>query len=270
MIDEAKGFVVDEKTGDIDPQNYFDYIKSKKENCTDEFLDKAYEVTMKQVRKAMATGQNLMVRRLHYALSVIERERKLLVMGVDAFVLREDIEYFIDKIRNKRVKVVDLEFFPREVPDEIVEKVAKLKENKIFDNYYVVFTDYTGKIANETKADVKKEAIRRDPILFGTFEQKIDNIYNISDRFYYIGDWEDEYCDLTLTKMVQELISNKRGTTESDVVKELAIPEATEENIRAYVNRLDEADDERRFVLSRPVKKTLFSRIKTAWKELTK
>lgn len=250
--------------GEVDPQNYFDYLKSKKNKCTDQFLSNLYDVTLKQLQKAMATGQNLVIRRLHYATSVIEKERELIKEGIDVFVLREDIEYFIEKIENKRVKIVDLEFYPREIPDEIVEKVHRLKEKNIFDNYYVVFTDYTGKITKETKKDVKTEQIRKDPILFGTFEQKIDGIYDICDRFYYIGDWEDEYCDLTLTKMVQKM--SEKGKT--NIVNNLAIPNPTTEEVREYINRLDE-ESKNRFTLARPGKKSFIQKVRTAWKALT-
>ena len=109
----------------------------RKNVCTDEFLDKLYDITLEQIRKAMITGQNLIVRRLHYALNVIEKEHELIKVGVDTFVLREDIEYFIEKIENKRVKVVDLEFFPRETY-EIVDRIAK--EKQIFDNLWCLLT----------------------------------------------------------------------------------------------------------------------------------
>lgn len=251
-------------TNELDPQNYFDYIKSKKEKCSDEFLNNAYEVTMHQLRKAMTTGQNHMFRRLHYTLSVIERERILINKGIDVFVLREDIEYYIEQVKNKRIKIVDLEYFPREIPDEIVEKIAMLKEENLFDNYYVVYTDYTGKVTQDVNNMRKAEAIRKDPIVFGTFEQKLEGIYDICDRFYYIGDWEDEYCDLTLTKMVQEM--TKAG--KPAIVNNLAIPEATPESLRAYVNRLDEVEDARRFRLARPVKQSFLQKVKTAWKAL--
>ena len=251
--------------GNIDPQNYFDYIKSKKNVCTDEFLNKLYDVTLEQVRKAMITGQNLVVRRLHYALNVIEKEHELVKVGIDTFVLREDIEYFIEKIENKRVKVVDLEFFPRDIPTEIVEKIAMLKEKQIFDNFYVVFTDYTGKITKETKADVKKEEIRKDPIVFGTFEQKIDGVFDICDRFYYIGDWEDEYCDLTLTKMVQKMSEAGKG----DITHSASIGEdITPEEIRAYINRLDEDEANRRLTLVRPKKASFFQNVTTTFKKV--
>lgn len=251
--------------GSIDPQNYFDYIKSKKNVCTDEFLNKLYDVTLEQVRKAMITGQNLVVRRLHYALNVIEKEHALVKLGIDTFVLREDIEYFIEKIENKRVKVVDLEFFPRDIPTEIVERIAMLKEHKIFDNFYVVFTDYTGKISNETKKAVKKEEIRKDPIIFGTFEQKIDGVFDICDRFYYVGDWEDEYCDLTLTKMVQKMSeAGKSDITHTASIGEDITPEA----IREYINRLDEDEANRRLTLVRPSKPSFFQNVKTTFKKV--
>ena len=189
-----------EQEKQMDPQDYFEYVKSMKEKMTDEFLDNLYKIIMKQIGKAMVTGRNLQTRRLAYSLGVIKREHDLVKRGLDVYVLRESIEKFINEVADKAVKVVDLEFYPREIPDAIAEKVQKLKEDKVFDNFYVLFTDYTG----ETTKEVTKERMRKDPILFGTFEHKIDDIWNICDRFYFVGDWEDEYCDLTLTKMVQK------------------------------------------------------------------
>ena len=82
----------------------------------------------------------------------------------------------------------------REVPDDLVEVVTKTKD--IFDAFYVVFTDYTG--IEERKVD--KERRDKDPILFGSFK----NSTNVADRFYFLGDWVDEYCDLTLDKLIVE------------------------------------------------------------------
>ena len=251
-----------EQEKQMDPQDYFSYIKGMKEKMTDEFLDNLYKIITKQIGKAMVTGQNLQARRLAYSLGVIKKEHELVKRGVDVYVLRENIEKFINEVADKAVKVVDLEFYPREIPDAIFERVKELKEAKVFDNYYVVFTDYTG----ETTKEVAKERRRRDPILFGTFEHKIDNIWNICDRFYFIGDWEDEYCDLTLTKMVQKM--SEKGIT--DIVNELNLPEVTEDTIRQYVNRLEEAEEQDRFrIRKNPKKKSFFQKVRTAWKALT-
>ena len=245
----------------LDPQDYFDYIKSMKETMTDEFLDNLHKVITKQIGKAMVTGQNLQARRLAYSLGILSKEHELVKRGINVYVLRENIEKFINEVADKAVKVVDLEFYPREIPDAIFERVQELKKDNVFDNYYIVFTDYTG----ETTKEVTQERKRRDPILFGTFEHKIDNIWNICDRFYFIGDWEDEYCDLTLTKMVQKM--SEKGI---EIVNELALPEVTEESVRAYVNKLEEADEQNRFrIRNNAPKKSFFQKVRTAWKALT-
>lgn len=105
----------------------------------------------------------------------------------------------------------------REIPDDLVETIEKART--IFDELYVVFTDYTGK--EERK--VEKERRDKDPILFGSFK----NQTNVADRFYFLGDWVDEYCDLTLDKLVEQY-KEKRDTTPTMTTK---IPETTDELI---------------------------------------
>lgn len=254
---------IENKMNNVDPQDYFKYVKDKKNEMTDVFLKNLHTTIENQINKAVVTGQNLMIRRLAYSLGVIAREYKLLDYGINVFVLREDIEYFIDKVADKAVKVTEMELYPREIPDELVQKVQFLKENKIFDNFYIVFTDYTG----ETTKEVTKERIRKDPILFGVFEQKIDNMWDICDRFYFIGDWEDEYCDLTLTKMVQKMSQNGK----KDIVENVAIPKVNADELRSYINRLEETDRNGVNTLSlrRPAKNSFLRKVVTAWKELT-
>lgn len=89
-----------------------------------------------------------------------------------------------------------------------------IRQKNIFDKMYVVFTDYTGKV----EKTVQKERREKDPILFGTF-QKIGKRFNwnnsmINDRFYFLGDWEDEYCDLTMDKFLMEAGKDKLNTLE--------------------------------------------------------
>ncbi|MDU7184950.1 MAG: hypothetical protein E6294_02830, partial [Klebsiella sp.] len=79
-----------------------------------------------------------------------------------------------------------------------------------FDEFFIVFTDYTG----EKEREVKKERIEKDPILFGAFLNEETKV--VADRFYFLGDWIDEYCDLTLDKMICSM-------------KELNLPNAPEE-----------------------------------------
>lgn len=242
-------------TEQLDPQVYFDIIKDRKHTTSDKFLTDFQNVIELELAKAMKTGQNYLVRKLAYAKSIVIKERQLLEQGINIFVLREDIEEYIKKVEKKVVKVIELENYPRSIPDEVVQKLQTLKEQEIFDRYYIVFTDYTG----EVEKTVKAEKRRKDPILFGAFEQKIDGVWDIFDRFYFIADWEDEYCDLTLSKMVDTMA--KKG---KDIIHTSFFDAPTQEEVQAFINSLDEQQRDR-FTL-RPKKKSLLTKVRLATK----
>lgn len=235
----------------IDAEDYFANIKSKKERTTDEFLTKLYTNTETLLKKAHALGQTKVVEKLLYTLEVLEKERVLFELGFREFVYRDDIEYYMDQVKDKAVKIIGLEEYPREIPDEIAEKIVTLKEKNIFDVYYVVFTDYTGKLERE----VAKEDKKKDPIIFGTFSKREQRRRLLYDRFYYIADWEDEYCDLTLDKMVSEM--SKEG---KDIIRPVCIPDADIQTIRDYMTSLEEQNKTLR--LSSKKKESFFKKIK--------
>jgi hypothetical protein len=94
-------------------------------------------------------------------------------------------------VSKDEIEFIELERYERVIPEDITKKIELCKP--VFDNMYVLFTDYS----QVHKKKFEKEC---DPILFGTFEE---NEF-IHDRFYYIGDWIDEYCDLTMEKFIAE------------------------------------------------------------------
>lgn len=180
----------------LNPQEYFDAVKERKHHITDEQLKTVYDNCLELLNKYRITGQKNGMRKLMFHLECIEKERAIVAMGIDTFVYRDDIEFYIDHVADDVVKIIDLESYEREIPDEIVDIIDKVKDH--FDQLYVVFTDYTG----EMERQVTEERRRKDPILFGTFQSTANK--TVIDRFYYLGDWIDEYCDLTLDKMVNE------------------------------------------------------------------
>lgn len=243
----------------LDPTDYFSYIKSKKLEMTGEFLEQFEKVIQNELDKAITIGQDAMVKKLAFTLAAAQKERLLLENDVTVYVLQEDITEYIKTVQDKAVKIIEMEFYPRSIPDEVVAKVAKLKEQNIFDRFYIVFTDYTDEVTKKVEETRK----RKDPILFGTFEEKIDGIWDVHDRFYFIGDWEDEYCDLTLTKMVEAM--SKKG---KDIIKNPEFTEATPEVVRNYLNRLKE-EEKNRFSIQPQRKKSIFDKICTVWKVLS-
>ena len=149
---------------------------------------------------------------------------------------------------------------------ESLEKEQTLidKTKDIFDQMYVVYTDYTGKAERQIEA-VRKE---KDPILFGTFMDKTNKV--CVDRFYYLADWEDEFCDLTLDKMVNETSRIGRNIVRtintSDDINDL----------RNYLNAHYEIEDGGLTVykvkadmdIAKNKKVSLFTRVKTVFTNL--
>lgn len=175
-------------------------------------------------------------------------------MGINTFVYRDDVEFYIDNVAKNTVKIIDLASYEREIPDAVVDIIAQVKDK--FDQLYIVFTDYTGKVEKQ----VEKERRQKDPILFGVFEDTKSR--SVVDRFYYIADWEDEYCDLTLDKMVNETkqVGNRK------ILRSISTPEDIE-TLKAQLAALEEQDGRRGFVMSveAPTKKSFFHNIKTAF-----
>lgn len=184
------------------PTEYFNYLKSKINETSDRELIDFYEGCLALVEKYKVTGQKKVIRKLKFLTDCVTKEKMIVNIGINKFVYREDIEEYIDNIANDTVKIIELENYPREIPDNIVDIIAETKD--IFDQLYVVFTDYTG----EVERQIEKERRDKDPMLFGTFQKRINIEDNreeflINDRFYYLGDWVDEYCDLTLDKFLK-------------------------------------------------------------------
>ena len=220
------------------PTEYFNMVKDKKQNITEEELRKFYDNCLVMIKKYKETGQVSACKKMVYFMEVVDKEIQLVKLGIDTFVYKEDIEDYIDNIADDVVKIIELKNYEREIPDDLVKIVSKTK--KIFDNFFVVFTDYTG------KEERKVEEIRRekDPILFGAFENT--ELRTLSDRFYYLGDWVDEYCDLTLSKMIEEC--------KKDIEHEVIIPQTLDE-IRREIYSMDTKQD--------PKKRSFFEMIKS-------
>lgn len=202
---------------EITPSQYFDFVKGAKNEITTDALKNSYNTFITLAEKYNKLGQVKSLQKLCFLASTLMKEEKLIEIGITTYVYKDVIEDYIMNVADKAVKIVELSRYMREIPDELVETIEKTKP--IFDEFYVVFTDYTGK--EERK--VEKERRDKDPILFGVFK----NNSNVADRFYFLGDWVDEYCDLTLDKMVEQY-SAKKGLNPAHTSK---IPNSAEELI---------------------------------------
>ena len=212
----------------LTPQQYFDLMKEKKNTINTEILSDIYSNCLELANKYKITGQVRGLRKILFCMESIEKEKQLVDLGITTFIYKDDIDFYIDNVaglrtaRDKPVKIIELERYEREIPDDIVDIIDKTKE--IFDQLYVIYTDYTGRGTRKIEAEKKV----KDPILFGTFQDKEKRV--CVDRFYYLGDWVDEYCDLTLDKMVNE--TRKVGR---NIVRTINTPQDIEA-LRVYID----------------------------------
>ncbi len=240
MISDNKGAGAEELT----PVEYFNGVKNAVQTMTTSSLTSFVNNCVLYANKYLRTGQLAALEKIKFYLQNAEKEHQLLDLDISLFVDREDIEEYIEKVSSKVIKIQELEAYEREIPDELVEKVEQTKG--IFDVFYVVFTDYTGKVEKK----VERERRSKDPILFGTFKDDASRL--MANRFYYLGDWEDEYCDLTLDKMARESKTKLNKSIVQGITKDL-------DEIKQEISRLKRDPSNRRLHLEAKGKNTVKS-----------
>lgn len=198
-----------EEKKQITPLELMKMIKSSKEKTTEESLINFYNVCLKKLEKYIATGQVDAAKKVKFLIDNVEKEKKLLELGINTFVYFKDISDYIENVKDKQLSIIELSRYEREVPDEIADVVAMCKQNDLFDEYMVLFTDYNKEMSKKTR----KQDREKDPILFGIFLNKDKD--TACPRFYYLGDWEDEHCDLTLERMLAKIGDDKAHKVEA-------------------------------------------------------
>lgn len=209
---------IEDNKVELEPNDYFKDLKSKISETQQEQLVKNREFLAKEIQKAHTLGQKNLTHKSVFMWEILEKELVLHAVGITKYVNRQDVTKLIDNVKPKNsVKIVELENFPRAIPDENMEDIVKARELGLFDVLLVLYTDFTNEEVNtpEQKATIARN---RDPIVFGMFVN--DKINLRHDRLYFITDWEDEFCDLTFTKMIDKMsemgIKNPEKTIKVD------------------------------------------------------
>ena len=258
MSDEIKKEVVaiGDKLIDEDsvtPSHYFEYVKGLKNKLDTEEWQLIIDNILKMIDTCKITGQTEMSKNLAHQADLALRELKAANKGFDIYVLRKDIESYIDKVEGKAINIIELSRYEREIPKDIIMKIVAAKD--IFDEFYIIFTDYT----KETSKKVAKERRDKDPILFGAFLDKTADsktkVY-VEDRLFFIADWVEEKCDLTLEQIALD-VKDKSG---KDITYKISSPK-DEEAVKKYLDSLTNPES------SEPV--SIFKKVKKAVKRST-
>ncbi len=208
----------------LEPREYFEDLKNRLQTENHDNLVKHVETLQNQIILAHEIGQKNFLHKLSFAYRVVEKELIAIANGYTTYVLENDVKAYIDKVEPKNsVKIIELERFPRAIPIDVLEKIKQAQALNIFDLFVVVFTDLTNISNDKIQSEAEKAYVarNRDPIIFGIFSHEAGSRY---DKFYFIADWEDEYCDLTFSKMIQRM--SEMGISQ-DASKELTVDELT-------------------------------------------
>lgn len=193
-----------QNTKEIDADSIIKFFELMKQNVS--VLD---ETNIRNVlnkynsvlNNAIENNQIALSERIKAYSDVLRMELMLSASEFKKFLSEEDVVKFYHTItKNKKsyLRLTYLKNFIRVIPDEIIALKKKADELKVFDNYVILHYDKEGNSSSDTNEEIEK---KKDPILFGVILG--------SRKLYYIGDWIDEYCNLTLGEIIDKLGKEK-------------------------------------------------------------
>lgn len=193
--------------------DFFTKVKLESKEGAEIYVDRVSKY-LQAIHNAYTVGQTALVEKLLSEMVANKYEALLASRGAYYAISEQRVVDFVNKTE-RGVELTYLKNFTRPIPQEAIDKVIEANEYEVFDNYVVMHYDPKGEHRAETK---KEEAKRKDPIIFGVIAG--------SRKLYYITDWIDEFCNLTLDKFVDTL-----GTTKEEFA------EGVKENEEKPVNK---------------------------------
>lgn len=160
----------------------------------------------KAVKEAEKNGQIAFSEELMKRLLILIKEIEFISKGGKMFINSKVIDFFKNKTE-RNLNLTNIKNFARPIPKNILNE--KKKYENIFDDFCILHTD-SKNVVKETEKE-KSEKRKRDPILFGLIE--------FSERLYFIADWEDKLCDLTLDEIIDELDIDEKDITFDKQIK---------------------------------------------------
>lgn len=189
----------------IHPKLYFKFVKSKLNKLEQSRLNERLIKLQTLVQDAKQLGQKALYEEFARKIAIIVREQEINVCGVEYFVDKNVVTKYMNRVKDVEIHFDKLENYSRPVPAMVKERIKKMKKLKLFDDYWILYLNYPEKediygfSKKEEKLKTNKEKIKeKDPIIFGVQDY-------MPDKLYFIIDWIDEYCDLTLNAFVDRI-----------------------------------------------------------------
>ncbi len=222
----------------ITAEEAFRLIKEAKETNSDKSLFDYFKANLVIAEKMKRTGQTAGLNRLRFIMKNIPNEAELIKRGYNKYVWKRRVDEVLDQ-SERDLKMIELEEFTRVLPENVIKAIEDT--NDLFTNYFVMYTDYTGK----DERRIEQQDRNRDPILWGAFIQEDEKTHDIQfgERMYPIADWKDEYCDLTLDELCNEFDTDNEKLVETLTLEEF--PNEITKRLNEYsISESSEAEDE--------------------------
>lgn len=146
----------------------------------------SYLAVAAQAKKA---GQTALFEHIMEDVEQAKFESLLLASGFDTCITEQQVVDFY-KQSDKGLSLTYIKNFTRIIPEKVLEQKDKADAIKVFDNYCILHYDATKKAFKLTQNE------KKDPILFGLIKGV--------NKLYYIADWIDSECDLTLKQIIDK------------------------------------------------------------------
>jgi hypothetical protein len=176
------------------PEIFIKFVKSKLSSLEQLEVEFAINKMGRMLMAAKEIQQTALHEQLALRLAIAVREQEARAIGCGRSLNKTVIKKYITKVEDRVVKFDKFENFPRVVPAEVAAKIKAVQATAVFDEYHILYVDYT----SETLETNKRKIEKKDPVLFGCFSFQ-------PDIMYFIIDWIDKYCDLTLSKLIGEI-----------------------------------------------------------------
>jgi hypothetical protein len=214
------------RTRELNPKLVFSYVKSKLNAADHNVLRTNMTKLQRLIPMSAELGQIELFEELATQLTVCLKEQEAAAIGCGQSVKEEHLKKFISVVKGKCIKFTPFSEFPRTVPRKPAAIIKDIKAAGVFDDFHVLYTDYVAEAAKDLKTTARK--IReKDPIVFGTF-------LCMPGMYFYVTDWIDEYCDITLSSFVTEL---KMHNAEFELD---TVPEVNEDYVKRLANMVTE------------------------------
>jgi len=192
--------------GNVNPILYFKYIKSKFNFFQKHKIDRRLKELEDAFNTAVENGQTVLAEKFLAELDMNAKETIAIVKGLKYWINREDLYKFKTSIKDGHISDTLFKDYTRIIPKRVIKE--KEKYAGVFDDY-VIFHYYSDNQKDLKKLSPDEKQKMRDPVLFGRIKG--------SDKFYFIADWEDEFCDLTFDEIISTIGKDKRHKIETKV-----------------------------------------------------